>query len=131
MLVKPQNDNAQKEASFTGSLLIGGVIGLLSGMLGIGGGIILSPILILLNWANLKQTAAISALFIFVNSMAGFAGLVSKGFQPNTQIYTWLVIAFVAGLCGSYFGSKKFNVPTLRYTLAGVLIIACLKLIFT
>ena len=131
MLIKPQNDDNQKEASFVGSLAIGGVIGLLSGMLGIGGGIILSPILILLNWANLKQTAAISALFIFVNSMAGFAGLLSKGFQPNTQIYTWLVIAFAAGLCGSYFGSKKFNVPTLRYTLAGGLIIACLKLIFT
>jgi uncharacterized membrane protein YfcA len=131
MLMKPQNDDTQKEASFMGSLAIGGIIGLLSGMLGIGGGIILSPILILLNWANLKQTAAISALFIFVNSMAGFAGLLSKGFQPNTQIYTWLTVAFVAGLCGSYFGSRKFNVPTLRYTLAGGLIIACLKLIFT
>ena len=61
----------------------------------------------------------------------GFAGLLSKGFQPNAQIYTWLAVAFAAGLCGSYFGSKKFNVPTLRYTLAAVLIIACLKLIFT
>ncbi len=131
MLMKPQNDSTQKEASFLGSMVIGGIIGLLSGMLGIGGGIILSPILVLLNWANLKQTAAISALFIFVNSMAGFAGLLSKGYEPNAQIYTWLAVAFGAGLCGSYFGSKKFNVPTLRYTLAGGLIIACLKLILT
>ena len=131
ILIKPQNDEIQKKSSFVGSLIIGGIIGLLSGMLGIGGGIILSPILILLNWANLKQTAAISALFIFVNSLAAFSGLLSKGYQPNVQIYTWLAVAFVAGLCGSYFGSKKFNIPTLRYTLAGVLIIACLKLIFT
>jgi uncharacterized protein len=104
---------------------------LLSGMLGIGGGIILSPILILLNWANMKQTAAISALFILVNSLSGFAGLLSKGFEPNSQIYVWLVVAFSCGLAGSYFGSRKFNIPTLRYTLAGGLIIACLKLIFT
>lgn len=131
MLVKSQENESQKEASSWGSFLIGAGIGLLSGMLGIGGGIILSPILILLNWANLKQTAAISALFIFVNSLAGFAGLLSKGFQPNAQIYSWLAVAFVCGLLGSYFGSRKFNVPTLRYTLAGGLVIACLKLIFT
>lgn len=131
ILFKPQEGTATKEASFAGSLLMGAIIGLLSGMLGIGGGIILSPILILLNWANLKQTAAISALFIFVNSLAGFAGLLSKGFTPNSQIYLWLVIAFAGGLLGSYFGSRKFNVPTLRYTLAGGLVIACLKLIFT
>lgn len=131
MLVKPQTSKEQSDASFFGSLLIGAVIGLLSGMLGIGGGIILSPILILLNWADLKQTAAVSALFIFVNSLAGLSGLLSKGFQPDDQIYTWLAVAFGCGLCGSYFGSQKFNVPTLRYTLAGGLAIACLKLILT
>ncbi len=131
MLVKPQTSKEQGEASFFWSLLIGAAIGLLSGMLGIGGGIILSPILILLNWANLKQTAAVSALFIFVNSLAGLSGLLSKGYQPDAQIYTWLVVAFSCGLCGSYFGSQKFNVPTLRYTLAGGLAIACLKLMLT
>jgi uncharacterized membrane protein YfcA len=131
MLAKSQESDSQRKASFWGSLFLGAGIGLLSGMLGIGGGIILSPILILLNWANLKQTAAISALFIFVNSLAGFAGLLSKGFQPNTQIYSWLAVAFACGLLGSYFGSRKFNIPTLRYTLAGGLVIACLKLFFT
>lgn len=131
MVLKPQEGKEQKEASFVGSLIMGACIGLLSGMLGIGGGIILSPILILLNWANMKQTAAISALFILVNSLSGFAGLLSKGFEPNSQIYVWLVVAFSCGLAGSYFGSRKFNIPTLRYTLAGGLIIACLKLIFT
>lgn len=131
MVLKPQEGKEQKEASFIGSMIMGACIGLLSGMLGIGGGIILSPILILLNWANMKQTAAISALFILVNSLSGFAGLLSKRFEPNSQIYVWLVVAFGCGLAGSYFGSRKFNIPTLRYTLAGGLIIACLKLIFT
>uniref|UniRef100_UPI003D7F82EC sulfite exporter TauE/SafE family protein n=1 Tax=Pedobacter sp. TaxID=1411316 RepID=UPI003D7F82EC len=56
------------------SLFVGGVIGLLSGMIGIGGGIILSPVLLLLKWTDQKQAAAISAAFIFVNSVAGLGG---------------------------------------------------------
>ena len=56
-------------------VLSGSVIGLLSGMIGIGGGIILSPLLLLFRWASLKEAAAISALFIFVNSVSGLAGL--------------------------------------------------------
>jgi uncharacterized protein len=64
----------KKASNFPLSLLIGGCIGFLSGLIGIGGGIILSPILLLLKWTDQKQTAAISALFIFVNSLAGIAG---------------------------------------------------------
>lgn len=59
-----------KKTNFALSLLIGGAIGFLSGMIGIGGGIILSPVLLLLKWTDQKQTAAISAAFIFVNSLS-------------------------------------------------------------
>ena len=61
------------------SLIIGALIGFVSGVIGIGGGIILSPILLLLKWTDQKQTAAISALFIFVNSLSGLLGQWSKG----------------------------------------------------
>ncbi|MEP7267506.1 MAG: sulfite exporter TauE/SafE family protein [Saprospiraceae bacterium] len=73
--VKFNAEETQKEQKLFTSLIIGALIGLFSGMIGIGGGIILSPIILLLHWANMKQTAAVSALFILVNSMAGLAGL--------------------------------------------------------
>ena len=131
MLFQPSESEEDKPASLIGSLLIGAVIGLLSGMLGIGGGIILSPVILLFRWAKMKETAAISALFIFVNSISGLLGLLSKGVNLNTQTIWWIAVAFVGGLFGAYFGSKRFNVPTLRYILAFVLIIACVKLYFT
>jgi uncharacterized protein len=131
MLIQPSENEEDKPASLIGSLLIGAVIGLLSGMLGIGGGIILSPVILLFRWAKMKETAAISALFIFVNSISGLLGLLSKGVNLNTQTISWIAVAFLGGLFGAYFGSKRFNVPTLRYILAFVLIIACVKLFFT
>ncbi len=121
------------------AVCIGGVIGLLSGMLGIGGGILLSPVLLLLRWADLKQAAAMSALFIFVNSAAGLLGLVTyngngfglKNFQLPAHIYTWLACALAGGMLGAYIGSKKLDARLLRYALALVLTIAAAKLLLT
>ena len=113
------------------SVLIGAVIGFLSGLIGIGGGIILSPILLLLKWADMKQTAAISASFIFVNSLSGLAGQLSKGIHFSTDMFAYVVVAFIGGVCGAYFGSLKFNQNILKYCLAMVLIVASLKLLFT
>lgn len=113
------------------SLLIGAVIGLLSGMIGIGGGIILSPVLLLLKWANMKQAAAISALFIFVNSISGLAGQLTKGIHFSGDMYAYVGVAFAGGICGAYFGSMRFNQSILRYLLALVLMVAAYKLLFT
>lgn len=113
------------------SLLIGAVIGLFAGMIGIGGGIILSPLVLLLHWANMKQTAALSALFIFVNSLSGFAGLLVKGFEYKNEMGIMLVIAFIGGIAGSYYGSRKFENALLNKILAVVLIMASVKLFFT
>lgn len=112
------------------SLLIGGFIGLFSGMIGIGGGIILSPILLLLKWTNQKQTAAISALFIFVNSCAGLAGQFSKGIHFSSDMVTFTGIAFLGGIFGAYFGALKFNQNILKQVLGSVLLFAAAKLIF-
>lgn len=120
-----------KKANIYLSLLIGAAIGFLSGLIGIGGGIILSPILLMLKWANMKQTAAISALFIFVNSLSGFIAQLNKGITFTTDMFAYVAIAFAGGICGAYFGSIKFRQNILQYMLALVLIIASYKLLFT
>ncbi len=112
------------------SLILGALIGYLSGIIGIGGGILLSPILLFLKWSDQKQTAAISALFIFVNSLSGLAGQFFQGIQFNQMMYLYVVIAFAGGACGAYFGALKFNQTFLKYILASVLLIAALKLLF-
>ena len=120
-----------KKSNLILSLLIGTGIGFLSGLIGIGGGIILSPVLLLLKWTDMKQTAAISALFIFVNSLSGLAGQLQKGINFSPDMYTYVAIAFVGGICGAYFGSLKFKSNILKYMLAIVLIVAAYKLLFT
>ena len=120
-----------RKANIGLSLLIGAAIGFLSGLIGIGGGIILSPVLLLLKWADMKRTAAISALFIFVNSISGLAGQFTKGIQFSTDMYAYVAIAFAGGICGAYFGSLKFGQTILKYVLAAVLIMAAYKLLFT
>ncbi len=124
-------DEKLKESNLAVSILIGSVIGFLSGLIGIGGGIILSPVLLLLKWTNQKQAAAISALFIFVNSLSGLAGQLTKGINFSPDMLTYVAIAFAGGLCGAYLGALKFNQNILKNTLAGVLMMAGLKLIFT
>ena len=120
-----------KKANTPLSLLIGGAIGFLSGLIGIGGGIILSPVLLLLKWTDMKQTAAIGALFIVVNSIAGLAGQLKKGIHFSPDMYMYVAIAFVGGICGAYFGALKFKQNILKYMLAVVLMLAAYKLLFT
>lgn len=128
----PNTEDAHlKSANLMLSILIGAVIGFLSGLIGIGGGIILSPVLLLLNWTNQKQTAAISALFIFVNSVAGLAGQFSKGIEIDNTVFGFVAIAFIGGLGGAWLGSLRLNQTYLKYTLAIVLLMASIKLILT
>jgi hypothetical protein len=111
------------------AVVIGAFLGFFSGMIGIGGGIILSPVLLLLGWANVKETAAVSALFIFLNSTAGLAGLYSTGIQVNPEILFWIGAALSGGLLGAHMGAAKLSLTGLRYVLAIVLFMASIKLI--
>jgi uncharacterized membrane protein YfcA len=124
-------DKDLKDSNWPISLLVGAIIGFLSGLIGIGGGILLSPVLLLLSWTNQKQTAAISALFIFVNSVAGLAGQWSHGIKLEPAMLSFVAIAFVGGMAGAWLGSLKFNQQILKYTLAVVLLMASVKLILT
>lgn len=112
------------------ALVFGATIGLLSGMLGIGGGIILSPILLLLGWATIKEAAAISSLFIFVNSVAGISGYVFGGKSFPIESLYFVPVAILGGMLGAYYGSGSFSNKTLKYVLGSVILLASVKLIF-
>ena len=112
-------------------LLVGGFIGFFSGMIGIGGGIILSPIILLAGWGKMKETAAVSALFILVNSISGMSGYIINGAGIDAESFVLVAFALTGGIAGAYFGSSKMNNVQLRYMLAFVLVIASLKLLFT
>ncbi len=113
------------------ALVWGAVIGLASGFLNIGGGIFLSPVIILMGWGNTKDAAAVSSLFIVCNSLSGLAaaGLHTSSFTSTS--FTWIAAAVIGGLCGAYLGSHKFKLTTVRYILSTVLCIAAVKLIFS
>jgi len=130
LFFKNTDTSGLKKSNIYLSLLVGGCIGLLSGMIGIGGGIILSPVLLLLKWTDQKQTAAISALFIFVNSVAGLAGQFTKGIEFNNNMLLYVVVAFSGGMLGAYYGAAKFNQNVLKNVLGLVLFMAAFKLWF-
>ncbi|MDA9907920.1 sulfite exporter TauE/SafE family protein [Flavobacteriaceae bacterium] len=111
-------------------IVVGGIIGFFSGLIGIGGGIILSPIILLFHWGKMKEAAAVSALFIWVNSAGGLIGQLSSGVNLNMQSFGLVAIALIGGVFGAYYGSKKLNNQNLSYLLASVMAIACFKLFY-
>jgi uncharacterized membrane protein YfcA len=113
------------------ALFIGAIIGFLSGLIGIGGGIILSPVILILGWADIKKSAAVSALFILVNSLSALFGFVSKGGILPISSVSLIALVLIGGILGGYFGSKKMNIQMLRNVLALVLLIAIFKLYTT
>jgi uncharacterized membrane protein YfcA len=105
--------------------IIGGAIGFLSGMVGIGGGIFLSPLLNLMKWDTAKKIAATASIFIFVNSVAGIAGQLSA-FRDDfnyTRIILLCIAVFVGGQLGSRIGVIKFN-PLVIRRLTAILVFA-------
>lgn len=111
------------------SLVVGGLLGLLSGLTGTGGGIFLTPLMIVMRWAPTKVAAATSVVFILVNSTAGLLGnLAATRSMPSFAI-ALVAAAAIGGSVGSYLGSRRFSAPAIKRLLAAVLIIAGLKLI--
>ncbi|MDK9699342.1 MAG: sulfite exporter TauE/SafE family protein [bacterium] len=110
--------------------ILGAGVGYISGVLGIGGGILISPMFILLNWATPSQTSAIAAGFILLNSIAGLAGRFFTGVTVTTASIGFLAIAALGGFIGSYWGANRFSSRILRKLLAVVLLTAALKTVF-
>ena len=112
------------------ALLVGAFVGLLSGLIGVGGGIFLTPILLLMNWTKAKTAAGISAMFILVNSVAGLLGNYGQVALLQPDVVFWIIAAIFGGIIGTTLGSQYFNTLTLRRALAVVLVIAGIKLFF-
>ncbi|MEP7213516.1 MAG: sulfite exporter TauE/SafE family protein [Acidobacteriota bacterium] len=111
------------------ALAIGAVIGLLSGLVGVGGGIFLTPVLLLMNWSETKKAAGVSAMFILVNSISGIAGNYANVLKLPANVWFWIAAAVIGGVIGSTLGAKRFDSLTLRRVLAVVLLFAGVKLI--
>jgi uncharacterized protein len=131
LVVRPSDNFELRECSQTLAIFAGGVLGLLAGLTGTGGGIFLTPFLLFMRWAHAKQAAAVSALFILVNSTAGLLGNFSSTRNLPSEIPWLLLAAVIGGSAGSYFGSRRFNGSAIKRLLAIVLLIAGIKLIFT
>jgi uncharacterized membrane protein YfcA len=112
------------------ALVFGAIIGLISGLTGVGGGIFLTPILLLTNWTATKKAAGISAMFILVNSLSALLGSYEQINLLPTTVWYWILSAIIGGLIGSTIGSRYFDTITLRRVLSAVLLFAGLKLIF-
>jgi hypothetical protein len=125
-----QKDNEKIiEANYYYLMITGAIIGFISGLIGIGGGIILSPFLLLMKWSDIKTTSGISALFIFVNSIAGLFAIFQKGFTYSSEMIIMASISIIGGVIGSMIGSHFVSNAMLKKVLAFVLIIASIKLI--
>jgi uncharacterized protein len=131
MLVTVKNSGNIRLVNVPVALMTGAVMGFFSGLIGIGGGIILSPVLLLFKWATVKETAAASALFILMNSSAGIIGLASRGgLQPMNEIYLLIALGIAGSLTGSFLGRNKLSSVKLTYLLASVLLFASIKLFY-
>lgn len=128
-LYDPREVETTKTPGFTTAMVAGGGIGLLSGLTGTGGGIFLSPLMLLAKWARTKTAAAVSAVFILVNSLAGLAGNLTATKKLPSAIWLYVGCVLVGGSLGSYLGSRHLSVIWIRRLLALVLTIAGIKLI--
>ncbi len=127
---KAANEDAPKRAlGIPLMAVLGAGIGFLSGLTGVGGGIFLSPLLLALGAAATRETSGISAVFIFVNSIAGLSGFLLKGGTIPSAVPVWAVAVAIGGFIGARWGARHFRTPTLRRLLSVVLAIAGLKML--
>ena len=131
LLLRPPGETNAVEPPRPLAITFGAGIGLLSGLTGTGGGIFLTPLLLFMHWAKAKPAAAVSALFILLNSISGLAGNMSSTRQFPTFALVLVAAAGIGGVVGSYYGSRRFDPVLIKRALAVVLLIAGTKLILT
>jgi uncharacterized membrane protein YfcA len=133
-LILKDNPNRlfSENVPFPLGVVLGSIIGFVSGITGIGGGVFLSPILILSGLVSPKKTACIASVFILFNSLSAILGRIVSGSFFNikelNEIIIFVVIALIGGFLGSYYSAQKFKIPILQKALAITLVIAAGKL---
>jgi uncharacterized protein len=119
--------NEIRELPVVTALLVGAVIGLFSGLIGVGGGIFLSPLIVVMGWTSIKKASGVSALFILCNSIIGLAGHVySNQFHQHDILY-WIVAVSIGGYVGAHMGAKQYANKVLVAILFLILCSAGLK----
>jgi uncharacterized membrane protein YfcA len=137
LLLIPQPSNkspTEQGTNWPVSLSVGAAIGILSGMVGIGGGIFLAPILYLMKWGTARQIAAACSLFILVNSLSGLAGQLTKLSDLailETALPYWplIVSVFVGGQIGSWIGSDRLNANWMKRLTAALILYVAARLL--
>ena len=122
-------DAEVKRAPLSGIALSGSVMGLMSGLTGVGGGIFLSPLVLLMGWATTRATSGVAAAFILLNSLAGLAGYLSHASLPEYDLTWWALAVAAGGWIGAEIGSRRLAPNWIRRLLAVVLAIAGTKLV--
>ena len=127
-----QNDTGHATPHVPGlpAVLIGAAIGLISGLTGTGGGIFLSPVLLLTGWTETRAASGIACAFILGNSIAGLAGNLARLASVPPALPLWAVAVVVGAVIGSEIGSRRGRTFLLRRALGLVLALAGMKLIF-
>ena len=114
-----------------GAISIGAAVGFVSGLTGVGGGVFLAPLLIALQWASPKQTAALSAPFILANSVVGLAGAMYAGQTPSADTWLFTLAVFGGAIIGTIVGLRWVSQTMTRYVLAAILGAAGVQLLFS
>jgi len=114
------------------SIIIGGTLGFISGVVGIGGGIFLSPILFLLKAGKAKHIVTAASLFILINSLSGIIGQLTKNLVLNEILNYWpfLIAVFIGGQIGNFLNLKIFPARILALITAGLVLFVCIRLGF-
>jgi uncharacterized protein len=120
----------QRGVPMVAGIAAGAGIGLLAGLTGTGGGIFLTPLLVLAAWSGTRDAAGLSGAFILANSLAGLAGLLTGGFELPPALPLWIAAVVAGGVIGSWLGAARLSVLSLRRALSFVLVLAAAKLVF-
>jgi hypothetical protein len=126
----PTDDEERPGVPWLPGVAAGAVIGLVAGLTGTGGGVFLTPLLVLAAWTATREAAGLSGAFILVNSISGLGGVLMGGVSLPPAITLWIGAVVLGGLIGSWLGAARFSILNLRRALAAVLVVAAAKLVF-
>lgn len=125
-----RDGESDRQTPLWGAVTVGAMVGFVSGLTGVGGGVFLAPILIALHWASPKQTAALSAPFILANSAVGLVGSMVIGQTPSPETWVYAIAALVGAMIGTTVGLRWLSQTVTRHVLAAILATAGLQLLF-